>query len=351
MKINYKALIAGVGLGLMASSVYAETLTVTSWGGAYSMSQRKAYYEPFMKETGHTILEDEWGGELSAIRAQVDTGNYKWDVVDVETGPAMQGCDEGFLEPLDQEKLGLTADDFIPGGLLECAIGTITYSTLIAYRTDVYPDGSGPQNWADFFDTAKFPGKRSLYKPSPAVNLPAALLADGASPDEVYAMLRTPEGVDRSFNKLSTIKDDTIWWETGAMAPQLLADKEVKMATGWNGRFYSAVKDDNVPLHMVWDGQIYDFGYFVVPANSPKMDTIYEFLRFVARPERQGDQTNYISYGPVVKGADKFSNPDIAPHLPTNPANLTNALQSDAQWWADEGEDLTQRWNVWLAKD
>ena len=28
VKINYKALIAGVGLGLMASSVYAETLTV-----------------------------------------------------------------------------------------------------------------------------------------------------------------------------------------------------------------------------------------------------------------------------------------------------------------------------------
>ena len=73
MKTNYRALLAGVGIGLMATSVYAETLTVTSWGGAYSMSQRKAYYEPFMKETGHVILEDEWGGELAAIRAQVDS--------------------------------------------------------------------------------------------------------------------------------------------------------------------------------------------------------------------------------------------------------------------------------------
>ena len=70
-------------LGLCASSVvYAGTLTATSWGGSYSMSQRKAYYEPFMKETGHVVLEDEWDGNIATIRAQVDTGNYKTHVID-----------------------------------------------------------------------------------------------------------------------------------------------------------------------------------------------------------------------------------------------------------------------------
>ena len=55
------ALAAGAALLGLASPavVVADTITVTSWGGSYSMSQRKAYHEPFMKETGHVVLEDE----------------------------------------------------------------------------------------------------------------------------------------------------------------------------------------------------------------------------------------------------------------------------------------------------
>ncbi len=262
MKSCSKALLAGIGIGLMSASVYAETLTVTSWGGSYSMSQRKAYYEPFMKETGNVILEDEWAGELSAIRAQIETNNYKWDVIDIETGPVIQGCDEGIFESLDQDKLGLTEDDFIDGGLLECALGTITWATVLAYRTDVYSTDAGPKNWADFFDAAKFPGKRSLYKPSPSHNFVITLLADGVAAADVFNVLKSDGGAEQAFAKLDTIKGDMIWWETGAMAPQLLADKEVVMASGWNGRFYGAVVDDNQPFHLVWDGQVYDFGYF-----------------------------------------------------------------------------------------
>ena len=350
MKSCSKALLAGIGIGLMSASVYAETLTVTSWGGSYSMSQRKAYYEPFMKETGNVILEDEWAGELSAIRAQIETNNYKWDVIDIETGPVIQGCDEGIFESLDQDKLGLTEDDFIDGGLLECALGTITWATVLAYRTDVYSTDAGPKNWADFFDAAKFPGKRSLYKPSPSHNFVITLLADGVAAADVFNVLKSDGGAEQAFAKLDTIKGDMIWWETGAMAPQLLADKEVVMASGWNGRFYGAVVDDNQPFHLVWDGQVYDFGYFAIPKDNPKMELAYEFLRFAGRPERQGDQTNYISYGNARKGTESFANPDILPHLPTYPPNLVNAVKMDANWWADEGEDLTQRWNVWLAK-
>ena len=177
-----------------------------------------------------------------------------------------------------------------------------------------------------------------------------ALIADGVPVGDVIDMLKTEAGIERAFAKLSTIKEHVVWWETGAMAPQLLADKEVVMASGWNGRFYGAVVDDNQPFNLVWDGQVYDFGYFVIPKDHPKMDLAYAFLKFAGRPERQGDQTNYISYGNARKGADKFANPEILPHLPTYPKNLSNALKMDAQWWADNGDDLTQRWNVWLAK-
>ena len=56
------AAIAGAAMLAMSApqTTIADTLTVTSWGGSYSMSQRKALHEPFMKETGHVVLEDEW---------------------------------------------------------------------------------------------------------------------------------------------------------------------------------------------------------------------------------------------------------------------------------------------------
>ena len=54
---------------------------------------------------------------------------------------------------------------------------------------------------ADFFDVEKFPGRRGMRR-TPHVNLEWALIADGVPIDEIYAMLDTPEGIDRAFAKL-----------------------------------------------------------------------------------------------------------------------------------------------------
>ena len=350
-----RALIAaGAGIALLGlaapASVTAETITVTSWGGSYSMSQRKAYHEPFMKETGHTVLEDEWTGSPAVIRAQVETGSYKSHIYDGSVAVTVAGCDEGFLEPIDYDKLGMTMDDFLPGGAHECGIGTIAYSTLYAYRTDVYPDDP-PKTWADFWDVEKYPGKRAIRKGNPQNTLEFALIADGVEPGKVYDVLRSDGGIERAFAKLDEIKEHLIYWETGAHGPQLLADKEVVMTTGWNGRFYNAVVDDGQPFQIVWDGQALDFDFWFIPKDHPEVDLAYEFLAFASRPDRQGDQTNYIAYGPLVKGSEKYINPDILPHLPTAPQNTKNYFLTDVEFWADNRESLSERMAVWMAKE
>ena len=68
-----------------------------------------------MKETGHVVLEDEWSGDIAMIRAMVDTGNYKTHIIDGVPDVVIAGCDEGILEPIDWDKLGMTPDDFLPG--------------------------------------------------------------------------------------------------------------------------------------------------------------------------------------------------------------------------------------------
>jgi len=332
------------------TSALAQTkVSIASWGGAYSEAQRKAYYEPFIKDSGVQVLEDEWTGELSQIRAQVETKNYKWHVVDVETNTVIAGCDEGVLERIDYAKLGVKKEDFLPGAAQDCGVGVMGWATVFGYDMDQIK-GEGPKNWADFWDVKKFPGKRSMYKQSPPGNLEFALLADGVPIADIYKVLKTKEGVDRAFKKMDQIKPHVIWWEAGAQAPQLLADKEVVMTTAWNGRLYAAVKNEKKNFKIVWDGQMVDYEYWTIPKGHPEKELAYKFLAFTVRPDRHADLSNYISYGPVLKAAVSDVDPQVLPHLPTAPENVKVGFWVDSRFWADNREALTERWSAWLAK-
>ena len=85
-----------------------------------------------------------------------------------------------------------------------------------AYNRERIPDPK-PATIQDFFDLETFPGRRGMRR-KPLGNLEFALMADGVPPEEVYAVLDTPEGIDRAFRKLDTIKDEIVWWEAGAQS-------------------------------------------------------------------------------------------------------------------------------------
>ncbi len=215
-----------LGLGAATPATASETITVVSWGGAYTKSQVEAYHKPWIKKTGNQIISEDYNGGLAEVKAQVEAGNVTWDVVDVEYSDAVRGCDEGLLEPIDHSILPAAPDgtpainDFIEGALPECAVANIVWSTIFAYDSS---KTTGVTGIADFFDLQKFPGKRGIRK-NPKANLEMALIADGVAPGDVYATLETAAGVDRAFAKLDTIKDEVVWWEAGAQPPQLLAD-------------------------------------------------------------------------------------------------------------------------------
>src|SRR5438067_1494211 len=79
-------------------------LVITSCGGNLQPVQRKVYFEPFMKETGTKVVEDEWGGEMAKLRAMVLSGAPSLDVVEVSDAQLEIGCNEGLLEPIDFAK-------------------------------------------------------------------------------------------------------------------------------------------------------------------------------------------------------------------------------------------------------
>ncbi|MGE0213353.1 MAG: ABC transporter substrate-binding protein [Parvibaculaceae bacterium] len=325
----------------------ADSMTIVSWGGAYSESQREAFYKPFSKDTGIQVVEEEYNGEIAKIRAMVETNNITWDVIDLDTQTAIAACAEGILEVMDWDKLGFDRSKFIGGDIQDCAVPNIVYSTVLAYDKDKLTNG--PTKMADIFDLEKFPGKRSMQK-NPFCNLEWALLADGVAPEDLYTVLATEEGVDRAFKKLDTIKSQVVWWEAGAQPPQLLADGEVVMATGWNGRFYGAVKNEGKNFVIVWDQQAVDWDWWGTPKGNPRLENAYKFISYASQPDKMADQTNYISYGPANKDAIPNINAEVLKDLPTAPDNMTTALLPDPQFWADHGEELRERFAAWLAQ-
>jgi hypothetical protein len=101
---------------------------------------------------------------------------------------AQLACDEGLLEEIDWDTLG--RDGLLPEAVQECAVGNVVIGNGFAYNAAAVPEA--PNDWADFFDLEKFPGKRGMTN-NPTMNLEYALMADGVPPAEVYAVLSTPE--------------------------------------------------------------------------------------------------------------------------------------------------------------
>ncbi|WP_425105162.1 ABC transporter substrate-binding protein [Ancylobacter sp.] len=332
----------------------ADALTIASFGGQYTASQSKSQYDPFTARTGVTIKSVDYNGGLAELTAQVRSGTVNWDIVDVELQDLDRGCADGLFEKVDPAQLPAGSDgvpaikDFVAGSLHECGVGTVIWSNVLAFSDPAFPDAK-PNRIEDFFDLERFPGRRGLPKRPHAI-LEWALMADGVTPSEVYRVLATPQGLDRAFAKLDTIKDHAVFWETGAQMIQLLADGEVALSAAYNGRVQSAISDDAKRLKIIWDRQIWNADYYAVVVGTQAKNTAFDFVRFATGTFPLAEQTKYIAYGPVRRSSQPLIALAIAATLPTAPANFSNSLAFDAAWWTTHGDAINERYAAWLVQ-
>jgi putative spermidine/putrescine transport system substrate-binding protein len=353
--------VAAAVVGSFGITAMADSVTVVSFGGAYTKSQVESMHKPFTAKTGVQVNSVDYQGGLAEVKAQEETKNVTWDVVDLLPSDAVLGCDEGYFVKIDQSQLPAAPDgtpatkDFVPGTLSDCGVGNIVWSTVFAYNKTKF-SGDVPKTLADFFDVKKFPQKRSLQK-VPQNNLEWALMADGVPASDVYKVLSTKEGVDRAFKKLNEIKPFvSVWWTAGAQPPQLLASGEVAMTTAYNGRIFDAVQTDNQPFGTIWDGQVWQYDLFGVMKGAPHPQAAMDFVKFATSTQPLAASASWISYGPArassipLIGKHWKTGVDMKPFMPTAPDNFKTALAQDVQFWADHQDELNARFSAWLAQ-
>jgi len=347
MRITRLGALSGVILATVIAGVaHARDLTIVAFGGAGQDAERQIYFKPFSEKTGIPVVEESWDGGYGILQAKIKAGDPSWDVVHVEAEQVALGCADGILEKMDWSVIK-NKDELLPDSISDCGVGNTYWSTAIAYDGDKLKDG--PKNWADFWDVKKFPGKRALRK-SATYNLEFALMADGVKPSDVYKVLSTPEGVDRAFKKLDELKPNLVWWDSGAQAIQLLASGEVVFSSVYNGRVAAVNKSENKHFMIVWPQSMYAIDYWVILKGAANKDKAMQFIAFASQAENQAKMPGLLSYGvPNTKASASISQ-DVLTTLPTYKANMQDALPFNVDFWVDNSESLSNRFNAWLSQ-
>ncbi len=315
------------------------TLTVVSWGGSFQEAQRKALFRPFAEQFGIKVVEDS-PSSAQKIMAMVKAKNVTWDVVDLGSYYPDNLGRQGYLEPIDYTVVDKT--DLLEKFAGEYHVGTITYSTVMAYRTDVFPGDKAPKSTADFWNIKDYPGRRSLYD-HPMANITYAMVALGYPYDQIYPL--TEEKLDKAFKKLEEIKPHiTVWWTAGAQPAQLLADKEVVMASAWNGRV-EVVKREGKPIDIVWNGAALQGDSWCIPKGTPNKELAMLFVAWQALPDVNWRTSKYISYGPINKKSFDKVAPIYKGSLPSDHVDVQ--VQTDFSWWSKHYTEIVERWREW----
>lgn len=137
-------------------------IVIVTWGGATNDRINAFYLNDFTPEYGIGAQFTSYP-DVARLEVMNQIGNVEWDLIDFEGAQMNIAIEKGLLRPLDYDLIHsvVPAAELNPAVCREYGIGSVSFSTNIGWNSTMYEEG--PQSWVEFFDTAKFPGRRGLY--------------------------------------------------------------------------------------------------------------------------------------------------------------------------------------------
>lgn len=324
--------------GEVAEGVFeGVTLTYAASGGIFQEGQTEAAWDPFAEISGATFLQDAADG--GKLKAMVESGNVTWDVMNATQFDTARNC--GILyEELDLSQIDTSK---VPEGTItdKCMVPNILYGLVVAYNTDAFGDNP-PTSAADFFDTEKFPGKRtvsqSAYLDPQTVEF--ALVADGKDIDNLKV-----EDIQTGFDKYHALGDDLIGWTSGSQSQQQLESGEAVMGLVWSGRGFGA-ESAGAPVAPMWEEWMLMVDSTAVPKGVKDPQAAFAAVNFYLGAEQQAKMTELTSYGPV--------NVDAKPQLDEIGKNwlttehMDTAHKPNVDFWVENYDALSTAWAGWV---
>jgi putative spermidine/putrescine transport system substrate-binding protein len=318
------------------------TLAVACWGGDYQDAQDEAFFKPFEASTGASVQIKQ--ADLGRIKNQIEDEDVSIDLLTVPTEDVLSLARDNYLTAIDYKLVDATSlfDDIV----LQYGLGVAYFSTVIVYPIE---STSAPQDWASFWNVPAVPegedpepqNARALHK-SPIGTLEFALLADGVAREELY-----PLDVDRAFASLDRIRNSVIdWYEDGKQPVELVATGQTGMASAWNVR--AAQMQLTEEIRVLWYDGMLSADSWVVPRGAPNIDVAMDLINFSTRSIPNANFARLVPYGPVNPDSLNLLRPDRLAILPSSATNRGVQFVENWNWWADNKESLTERFDDWL---
>jgi putative spermidine/putrescine transport system substrate-binding protein len=343
--VSRRAFIGAAGVALAApiilrsrqASAKDDPVVLATWGGLVAKAVKDAWADPFTKETGIPVTVAE-GPDLAKVKAQIQTGNIEWDVLDLPGSMALSGAKLGFWEPIDTGIVDTS--NLLLASSSPDLVRMYTYAGGVAWDSKRNPDGTHPRDVPEYFDVARFPGSRTL-RARVSETLEMALVGSGVPADKLY-----PLDIERGFKALDTIKPHIRKWvsETAQMTA-LLQNREVDFSYVYTSRVRAA-QEGGIPMEMSMGQCVIGSIYYGVVKGSPRREAAMRFINFAAQPAQMAAFCTATTGIPNVKGARELMDESVQKWVPdlNDPKHI---IVSDA-YWSDHYEELNARFKEWL---
>ena len=317
-------------------------VVISSWGGEIQAGMRTAFFEPFERETGITVVEQSYGMQgLAKLKAQVDAGGAEVDLLDGPPFWTAIGRNLGLTGSISYDDFG-NQTDHMSAAFNEYGYSYGSVSWGIGYNKKSFPNG-GPRNWAEFWDAEGFPGVRCMFAPIAARHIEYALMADGVEVGAVNPL--DDSKVDRAFAKLANIKDHVgVWFTAFSQMRSLLLSQEIDVVEDTNGDSFVA-QDRGAEIEFVFDEAVMNLLTWVMAKDAPNRENALKLLAFCSRPDRQAEFAKATYYGPTnLKALELIDSQTTLERLPTYSENLPKQVLLDGDYWSENLDKLKSRW-------
>ncbi len=342
------------GLGLLpltetrvrAAGTLEPTVLIRTTGGVFEAALKKNFFDPFTKATGVRVVPfaASYGDMMAKSAAMQAAHSVEWDII------SPQYDELGQIAPLltdlgDCAEMPNIAKLGVNGSCGRYGVLYLTGGQLLTWNAALYKDKK-PRDWADFWDTKTFPGRRALPNTgSPWATLVTALLADGVPREKLF-----PMDVDRAFAKLDQIKPHVaIWWRTGDQSQKMWADDDIAMSLMWSGTAFAAQRR-GIPIESTYTQAIADFGAWAILKGAPHPNAARAFIDyFMVNPENHAQFAREMGYTTSNAGSQALLGEADKRDLISSPERLAGIIRVDYDWLAKYRTVVLTRFQAWVS--
>ena len=306
-------------------------------GTALAQALRQAFVTP---PPGLAVSFATWPGSLAALQQRVASADAGPDLLLMPNADLLMACRQGLLIPLDWTALGDRAS--LPEAS-DCGLPAFDEATVLAW--DGTRDHTPPQ-WPDFWDVARYPGKRGLPRRARGT-LEVALMADGIAPRDIYRVLGSADGVTRAFRKLDQLRPYVVWWSDGEKAIKALESGSVMMTMAPPTYMTGSVGAKAPAIGQQWTGGLAEMLSWAVPVDAADPHAIGS-LRFGRDPARQAVVTGLVPVVGAGPAAVAALPADAFARAGGSVERFRHLFRIDDVFWLNHS-DLEGRFASWLA--